>query len=213
MNHILFLCSGNGGTARIIHRFQQLNDKQPCRLTVLVDRACGACSLNSEFPDIELIQSDTQAFNKDLISIFSRIYPSFVVTNVHRILPAEICDLIGSQLINVHYSLLPSFPGLIGEKTVHHALNSGVKLLGASCHQVTKDVDSGPLLSQAAFVSTGLTKRESMHLSFYCGCLTLANSLFAPIELEQSSSISFFNRQIIYNGPMNHGKIMSTLFE
>ncbi len=50
-------------------------------------------------------------------------------------------------MLNVHPSLLPAFPGL---KTHRRALAAGVKLHGCTVHLVTADVDSGPILAQAA---------------------------------------------------------------
>ena len=51
------------------------------------------------------------------------------------------------RMINVHPSLLPSFPGL---KTHASALAAGVKIHGCTVHFVTADLDSGPIIAQAA---------------------------------------------------------------
>jgi phosphoribosylglycinamide formyltransferase-1 len=50
-------------------------------------------------------------------------------------------------VVNIHPSLLPSFPGI---KAVEQALAAGVKITGCTVHLVTLEVDSGPILIQAA---------------------------------------------------------------
>lgn len=211
MLRLLFLCSGNGGTARIIYNYLYSIDPKSVSLTVLADRKCGACALASQCPAIDVIVSNKNEFDNDLISFYVKHKPDFVITNVHRIIPPETCDLIGLRLINVHYSILPSFPGLIGKNTVHYALKSGVKMLGASCHHVTKNLDSGPLISQAAFISTGLSGIQAMHMAFFCGCLTLLNSMLDVDLLDRSNSVTFCNRQIIYNGSSDHVRLLSEI--
>ena len=100
MRKILFLCSGNGGTARTIYLLHKLINKQPYCFTVMVDRQCGACSLTYEFPDLQFIKSDTKSFDDDLISIYKRMQPDYVITTTHRI-TCDICEFIGARLINV----------------------------------------------------------------------------------------------------------------
>ncbi|MGL5833831.1 MAG: formyltetrahydrofolate deformylase, partial [Waterburya sp.] len=56
-------------------------------------------------------------------------------------------DLITSfpQIINIHHSFLPAFPGA---KPYHRAHTRGVKIIGATAHYVTKDLDEGPIIEQ-----------------------------------------------------------------
>ena len=64
-----------------------------------------------------------------------------------RILPEKICTRFENKIINIHPSLLPSFKGL---KTHEKALEEGVKIHGCSVHFVSKNLDSGPIILQAA---------------------------------------------------------------
>ncbi|HQZ45357.1 MAG TPA: phosphoribosylglycinamide formyltransferase [Usitatibacteraceae bacterium] len=64
-----------------------------------------------------------------------------------RILAAGFIDRYPRSILNIHPSLLPSFPGL---ETHRRALEAGVKLHGATVHFVTPDLDRGPILVQAA---------------------------------------------------------------
>lgn len=63
-----------------------------------------------------------------------------------RIVTATLLDAFGDRIINIHPSLLPSFPGI---KAVEQALAAGVKVTGCTVHLVCVEVDSGPILMQA----------------------------------------------------------------
>ena len=68
-----------------------------------------------------------------------------VLARYMQILPAEICEKYSGRVINIHHSFLPSFAGA---KPYHQAYDRGVKLIGATCHYVTQDLDEGPILDQ-----------------------------------------------------------------
>jgi phosphoribosylglycinamide formyltransferase-1 len=78
-----------------------------------------------------------------------------VLAGFMRVLTAGFVDRYAGRMLNVHPSLLPSFPGL---KTHQQALDAGVRLHGASVHFVTSRLDHGPIVAQAAVpVETGDT--------------------------------------------------------
>lgn len=64
-----------------------------------------------------------------------------------RLVGAPLLDAFPGRILNVHPSLLPSFPGLDAQK---QALDYGVRTSGATVHFVTADLDSGPIILQAA---------------------------------------------------------------
>ena len=64
-----------------------------------------------------------------------------------RVLTPGFVDRYAGRMLNIHPSLLPSFPGL---KTHQQALDAGVRLHGASVHFVTSQLDHGPIVAQAA---------------------------------------------------------------
>ncbi len=70
---------------------------------------------------------------------------SIVLARYMQILPAELCEQHGGRIINIHHSFLPSF---VGAKPYHQAAERGVKLIGATCHYVTSDLDAGPIIEQ-----------------------------------------------------------------
>ena len=68
-----------------------------------------------------------------------------VLARYMQILPPELCEKYHGRVINIHHSFLPSF---IGAKPYHQAALRGVKLIGATCHYVTQDLDAGPIIEQ-----------------------------------------------------------------
>jgi formyltetrahydrofolate deformylase len=68
-----------------------------------------------------------------------------VLARYMQILPPEICKRYAGRVINIHHSFLPSFAGA---RPYHQAYSRGVKLIGATCHYVTEDLDEGPIIEQ-----------------------------------------------------------------
>ncbi len=70
-----------------------------------------------------------------------------VLAGFMRVLKPPFLDAFAGKIINLHPSLLPSFPGLDG---IGQAFRRGVKITGCTVHYVTAEVDGGPILDQAA---------------------------------------------------------------
>jgi formyltetrahydrofolate deformylase len=68
-----------------------------------------------------------------------------VLARFMQILPPELCAAWTGRAINIHHSFLPSF---VGARPYHQAYARGVKLIGATCHYVTADLDAGPIIEQ-----------------------------------------------------------------
>jgi formyltetrahydrofolate deformylase len=68
-----------------------------------------------------------------------------VLARYMQILSAEVCKRVEGRMINIHHSFLPSFKGA---KPYHQAHARGVKLVGATAHYVTPDLDEGPIIEQ-----------------------------------------------------------------
>ena len=69
-----------------------------------------------------------------------------VLARFMQILPDSLCQELQGKAINIHHSFLPSFAGA---KPYQQAYDRGVKLIGATCHYVTKDLDEGPIIEQS----------------------------------------------------------------
>lgn len=102
--------------------------------------------------------ADRDAFDAALAEKIDSFAPDLVVlAGFLRILTRDFVQHYHGRLLNIHPSLLPSFPGLA---THRQALSAGVKVHGATVHFVTPDLDHGPIVAQAA-VSVMATDTES----------------------------------------------------
>jgi formyltetrahydrofolate deformylase len=70
---------------------------------------------------------------------------TMVLARYMQILSPELCNEYPQRILNIHHSFLPSF---VGAKPYHQAYQRGVKLIGATCHYVTADLDRGPIIEQ-----------------------------------------------------------------
>jgi phosphoribosylglycinamide formyltransferase-1 len=88
-----------------------------------------------------------EAFDAELAAAIDRHQPVLVVlAGFMRILTPAFVERYRGRLINIHPSLLPAFPGL---HTHQRALDAGCKVAGVTVHQVTSELDYGPILDQA----------------------------------------------------------------
>ncbi|RDI80108.1 hypothetical protein Vi05172_g9876 [Venturia inaequalis] len=68
-----------------------------------------------------------------------------VLARYMQVLSPRLCTEMSGKIINIHHSFLPSFKGA---KPYHQAFDRGVKIIGASAHFVTADLDEGPIIEQ-----------------------------------------------------------------
>lgn len=87
------------------------------------------------------------AFDEALAALIDRHEPALVVlAGFMRILTPAFVQRYEGRLLNIHPSLLPAFPGL---HTHQRAIEAGCRFGGATVHQVTAELDHGPILEQA----------------------------------------------------------------
>ncbi|MEQ1773495.1 MAG: phosphoribosylglycinamide formyltransferase [Burkholderiales bacterium] len=92
--------------------------------------------------------ADRAAFDAALAAEIDRYTPDFIVlAGFMRVLTERFVARYSGRMINIHPSLLPSFPGL---HTHQRALEAGVRVHGCTVHFVTPGLDSGPIIIQAA---------------------------------------------------------------
>ena len=105
---------------------------------------------------------------------------TIVLARYMQILPPTLCALYPHKVINIHHSFLPSF---IGAKPYHQASIRGVKLIGATCHYVTEDLDQGPIIEQDVSRVNHRNKVEDLvRLGKDTEKLVLARGLRAHLE-------------------------------
>lgn len=90
-------------------------------------------------------ESKASAYEKVMTLFEEAEADVMVLARYMQILPSSMCERYPGQIINIHHSFLPSF---VGSKPYHQAFERGVKLIGATCHYVTAELDQGPIIEQ-----------------------------------------------------------------
>lgn len=88
-----------------------------------------------------------QQQEEELLKIVDETNTELVIlARYMQILSNSLCTQLAGRAINIHHSFLPGFKGA---KPYHQAFDRGVKLIGATAHFVTSDLDEGPIIEQA----------------------------------------------------------------
>lgn len=98
-----------------------------------------------------------------------------VLARFMQILPNDFCRDFAGRIINIHHSFLPAF---IGANPYKQAYERGVKLIGATCHYVTADLDAGPIIEQEVDrVHHFHTPNDLVRLGRHCERIALAKGI------------------------------------
>lgn len=98
------------------------------------------------FHHIPLAEDTKDSAESSLIELIDDLDVELVVlARYMQILSPELCERLAGRVINIHHSFLPSFKGA---KPYLQAHDRGVKLIGATAHYVTSDLDEGPIIEQ-----------------------------------------------------------------
>lgn len=116
-----------------------------------------------------------------------------VLARFMQILPETICQKYSGRIINIHHSFLPAF---VGAKPYDQAFQKGVKLIGATCHFVTPELDQGPIIEQdVARISHSYSPERMMQLGKDVERNVLAKGLKYVLEdrvlIHQNKTIIF----------------------
>lgn len=153
MKNIVILISGRGSNMQTIVRCAQ-TERWPARIAAVISNKPEAQGLAfaamQGIPTAVVANRDypsRDAFDAALREMIDRFAPDLVVlAGFMRILGAPFVEHYAQRMLNIHPSLLPSFPGLA---THRQALDTGVKVHGATVHFVTSELDHGPIVAQA----------------------------------------------------------------
>jgi len=132
----------------LLYRYEQ--GDLPLDITAIVsnhpDCAALAARYNIPYYEIPVTPDTKQAAENELRELISSTNADFVVlARYMQVLSEQFCaDYVG-RIINIHHSFLPGFKGA---RPYHQAYERGVKLIGASAHFVTSDLDEGPIIEQ-----------------------------------------------------------------
>lgn len=157
MKNIVILISGSGSNmAAIVRRAQQENweARLGARVAAVISNKADAKGLvfakeqgiSTAVLDHKAFPS-REAFDAALMQDIDRHAPALVVlAGFMRILTPGFVQHYAGRLLNIHPSLLPAFPGL---HTHERAIEAGCMFAGATVHEVTAELDHGPILAQA----------------------------------------------------------------
>ena len=161
MKNIVILISGVGSNMQAIVKAAQRDDwanKNSARIAAVISNRADAKGLDFAREQGLAAQvldhkayATREAFDAALAAVIDRHDPSgrpalVVLAGFMRILTPGFVQRYEGRLLNIHPSLLPAFPGL---KTHQRAIDAGCKVAGTSVHQVTAELDHGPILAQA----------------------------------------------------------------
>ncbi len=108
----------------------------------------GSVSASYELPFVHhqvSKESKALAESKQLAWLNERKIDLLILARYMQVLSSDFLEKVGCPVINIHHSFLPSFAGA---KPYHQAHRRGVKLIGATAHYVTQDLDEGPIIEQ-----------------------------------------------------------------
>ena len=116
-------------------------------------------SIETFVPNIEKNQDNSVFEEKTLLVLKEKNIDIICLAGFMKILSENFIKSFSKPILNIHPSLLPSFRGL---NTYQRALNAGSLIHGATVHQITKDVDQGPILGQVIMRIAENTTAEKM---------------------------------------------------
>jgi formyltetrahydrofolate deformylase len=129
-----------------------------------------------EFCHIPVAPEEKPAAFAKVTELLRFLQPDLVVlARYMQIIPAELCEEFFGKIINIHHSFLPSF---VGANPYQRAYQRGVKLIGATCHYATAELDAGPIIDQEVIrVEHFHSPEDLVRLGRDCERLALARSV------------------------------------
>ncbi len=194
MKKIIFLVSGGGGNLKFFDHALKIFNPLEISLHVIADRECGAVEYAKKRKISCVMVKYQRSDPVDLLNVLQLISPDLIITNWHKIIDAVTVNAYSGKMINLHYSLLPSFAGMIGAEPVKRAFEAGCKFVGPTCHWVDEGVDTGKIIAQSVFpVEDDFD--ATMNDMFKRGCLILFNAVHCIFNITHFDSDSDFYYQ------------------
>ena len=139
-------------------------------------------------------EKEPASYEPSLLETLEQYQPDYVVlAKFMRILSAQFVDRYPQRILNIHHSFLPAFAGA---KPYHQAYERGVKIIGASGHFVTPQLDQGPIIVQDVIpVRHDMSPEDMMRAGRDIERLVLARALRLVLE---DRVFVFRNRTIVF---------------
>jgi formyltetrahydrofolate deformylase len=120
----------------------------PCEIPLVISNHPDLAGATSAYglPFEVLPAAGKEAQEARIIELLERERIDLVVlARYMQIISPELCGRFPERMINIHHSFLPAF---VGGKPYHQAYERGVKIIGATAHYVTRELDQGPIIEQ-----------------------------------------------------------------
>jgi formyltetrahydrofolate deformylase len=129
---------------------QQSSRKLRCEIPFIIsnhnDLEHIANQFNIPFYHIPVSRETKEEAEEKQLVLLKKYGVNFIVlARYMQIVSKKVIDVFPSKIINIHHSFLPAFPGA---KPYHSAFERGVKIIGATSHYVTEELDAGPIIEQ-----------------------------------------------------------------
>jgi len=136
---------------------------------------------NIPFHHLPITKENKEVQEKKLLDLSLELkVDSIVLARYMQILSKDLCERLSGKIINIHHSFLPSFKGA---KPYHQAYDRGVKIIGATAHYVTADLDEGPIIAQEITpVNHSHSPNDLVQIGCDIECLVLSRALKWHIE-------------------------------
>ncbi|MER5361487.1 formyltetrahydrofolate deformylase [Streptomyces sp. NPDC002785] len=133
-------------------------------------------SYDVPFRHIPVTKENKAAAEAELLELVREESVELVVlARYMQVISDDLCKQLSGRIINIHHSFLPSFKGA---KPYHQAHARGVKLIGATAHYVTADLDEGPIIEQEVErVGHGVTPDQLVAIGRDVECQALARAV------------------------------------
>jgi len=129
-----------------------------------------------------------EGFEAELMGQIAPYKPDYIIlAKFMRVLSPEFIEFFRLKIINIHHSFLPAFTGA---NPYRQALKRGVKIIGATAHFVTNDLDEGPIITQ---------KTISVNHSYTLSDLIRAGRENETAALAKAMQLVFEDRVFVYN--------------
>lgn len=165
----------------------------PCILSNHADLEPIARNYSIPFYHVPVSKDNKAHAEKETLSLLNGTTDFIVLARYMQVLSSDFLNLYKGDIVNIHHSFLPSFKGA---DPYRQAYDRGVKIIGATAHYVTAELDEGPIIDQSVErVShkddVAILKRKGKHLEK----MTLGNAIMAHSE---HRVIKFRNKTILF---------------
>lgn len=179
----------------LLYRYQSQDLKINLPCIVSNHRICAplAEQFHIPFHFVPIIRENREEKEKEILKLVKETTDLLVLARYMQILTPSFISEYGKDIINIHHSFLPSFSGA---NPYQKAFDRGVKLIGATAHYVTENLDEGPIIGQRV---EGISHRDSIEDLKRKGKFLEKNVLVEAISLHiQHKVMRHENKTIIF---------------